>query len=472
MPLERPEQQFKEPKDTPKTRAENTVSPQILGQIIHEAYGLKFDGSMTEPASLESLSERFAPKEIIFALKTGLLMESLPKLVETIDPGSFVPVQAEGYFSNGERTFQFNQPEDLKDEFGELNYQRLKLYLRGLIGQQVDHFFKNDFQEKRPNAFKIMQNLNEDEEVLSALDLGLDHILAMHQFIADRVDPELIGPSFEKSLPVLYKLARQEVFQALGLVKYEFKEVASPKEKVLFDRLAEHLRGLPTGTLNSIRRNTITDLLKLIEAWELKDPVYFDTAVDLESELEDTELFIDSLTGRRMPPCIAKLEAPEIKKFFTDELQSAYGRLDFLIAEEETLPDHLQSDLMAIRMSYSLTLADEFFEIVTDKEAVPHVELVAGAKEAGRKESSKLLRLPDDSSVPMDLAVPQTKTIGCAALHAAMPYTATLETMSQNTKFHPSKLNGIGLTTLLALQVIRRYEDSELDQKKIEYKAA
>ncbi len=466
MSLERHEQPNGS-EDAAKTRAENTVSPRVLGQIIHETYGLKFVGSTTEPASLESLKKRFTEKEIIFALKTGLLMDSLPQLVETIKPDSFAPAEATGYFAGGEHDFQFNGPEDLKDEFEELNYARLKLYLRGLIGQHVDHYFENDFKEKRPNAFKIMQDLGEDEDVLSALDLGLDHILAMHKFITDRVDPELIGPSFEKSLPVLYKIARQEVLQALGLVQHEFKEVASPRQKELFDRLAKHLHDLPTRTLNTIRRNTVTDLLGLIERWGLKDPVYFDTAVDLESELVDTELFIGSLTGRRLPPCIDKLEVSEVKKFFTYELQSAYLRLHYLIDEEETLPDHLQSDLMAIRMSYSLTLADEFFEMASDTGAVPRVELIAGTQEAGRKESSKLLRLPDDSSVPMDLAVPQTKTIGCAALHAALPYTAVLETMSQNTQFHPSKLNGIGLTTLLALNVIRQYENSKVAHEKI-----
>lgn len=445
--------------DVHKQRVENVVNPKVIGRIIHEAYGMGFDGSKTEPATLEKLRTHFGDKEIKLALKAGFLMESMTNLTETVEAETFKPVTIDVEYYSGTKTFSFEKPSDLCDEFGDANQSKIKYYLKGMISQHVNGYFRNEFQNNRPNAFAILCELEgvkaeelQDTNVIEALDLGLDHVLAMQKFISDRVPEDQVGPAFERSLPVLYKLARQEVFQALDLKENIFTNTENnEKDTILRDRLAEQLGALPQESLNTIRVNLMQDWLDMLEIRKLDSDAYTQTLARIETAVENNDVLIDLLSGRAIPGDISDQE--EVRQYFETESKYSYIHLKKFLGEDATVPPHIHDTIVALDLNIDTTMPEEFFEMTPDGIEGSRVQLVAAPiDETQPREKSKLLRQPDpETGEPMDLVVPPTKTIGCPALHAKIPYTTNLDTIGHVVQFHPQKLNGISFTAMMTM---------------------
>lgn len=455
---------------------EVTVSPRVIGQIIHKAYGLGFDGQPTQAATLDQLhAQGYSDKEIQFSLKAGLLSDAITDLAHTTDSEGFPPITTVWSSYAGEDEYVFDSPDDLRDQDGHLDYGRLKLYISGLIGNRTNEIFDGDFKRLHPNAQEILSRLcctpgEEKEDIIEALDTGVNAITAMHHFLSKKVGPDMIGQSIERSLPTLYKIASQNMDGkgSVHLLENGLKQDLDPvQETELRMRLKDALSALPTEKIHGLRDYILEKELYGLTVYHNDSTEYTDALATIEEASKDPNTFISFIAGVD-PQSEMDRFSSDVQDYFALSRKRAFYDIGLYFNRSnrtEKINPKLKEALSALELAWRvMTLNDEYYEIITPEDGIPVIKLktVDNAGD-GRTEKALLLRQVTTNSdteekMPADLIVPTSKTVRCSAIHARLPKQAieTLKPVMDMTNFHPDSMNGIAFTALLTLKAAQQ----------------
>jgi hypothetical protein len=482
-PSFQPPQEPATPQEKPERRKGST---KLVGAIIHDALGISFTGEPTKPLSLEELRAKYTDKEISNSLKAAVFGMAMEDFAQDLEPHTFEETQQaitpDGYEQ------PVYEPQELCDQFGEVSMPLINGYIQGLLAERAEEYLTTTFSTAYPVACQALESIARGpapdpervqlirtvipeygaytEELstptFEAIQLGVESIMALYTFVASLVPEHEIGPTMERSMGVLYKLAYQEVMTALDAyvpATFDMKTSDPENIEILVEKTKAWLLELPPEDYNLLVTEAVSALLKVLEWDSIEDAEYIDATVVLETSLlrKDTEA-LNYISGA--PTSLLDSFSSEVQAFFFQQQRYVFSRcLGFFADHESPAAQRIIKNAQAIQELEVRTLSDEFFELTRDAQGRPLVALKeVGSSEPGRSDIL-LFRQPTMDGVPGDLAETEFPVMGCAAMYSSIPYTESLRQMAELTGFQPKKLNGIGFTTLMALNVIRQVKE-------------
>lgn len=466
-------------------RQEQVVSRQTIGHIIHAAYGIGMDGTPQQPSSLQELQAKgYGYKEINFALKAGLFLETMKDMTDEVGT-DFVPSRSTGQGYAGKEEYVFDKPVALLNAYGRLDYGLLKIYIQDRINKHAKKVWNGPFKQKYSNAYhilydmeKISDDLPENVEIFDALDDGLNAILAMHKFIADHATAETsMGASFVASLPVLYQMASNNtegkgsvLLLENGLVKGNDAEQEEDARESLYRQLTH----LPPTDLRKLKSAGIERFFRLYMAASTKlEPAHLTALEHMELAFNDKDTFLDFIAYGKLP-----------KDMIADEKARAYFEYEgywmattlarWFEEADLPLPYQMKETLLELeRVIRVRTLHEKFFQAHTQGDTVK-VEMVQAEEQDPARAKELFFRQEiyhgwdtdkqENIYTSADQITPESPTVKCAAMHSVLsPQQAEkLRPVMDQLNFHPKQINGITFVALLSLIASEQATQSQI----------